>query len=974
MLIVVLFASNLPLLQTSTQALTLLPPPEYARNFRLPGNMRGVVLRPEFSEENELPTIPGARFAEIAALGMNTAIIETTVTKDGRQVLIYDTDINRRAENESDPLSAALDAAQSCGLSVFLVLDLSAFSRDLNTLIAQVHKFVRLYRADGIILDGFGNTRCEESFTRYMAQGSGIGYENWLYEEAQLLFTAAANTIKITDNAVPVGIMLRDVWANFTRDSRGSGTSAAHESYFDSFADTLSFIESGHVDFAVAHTPDALTNASVPVPFEAIAAYWNRACTESDIALYIMHHNQRMGENSAGWLGEDQLLRQISYARTLSAYGGSVFNSPEALRANRLKSTDTLRAFFAAEIDEETLFEDMRLELPRSLSFTTQDAMAIFQGTHDNNFPVYINDTEIVLNEAGSFYIEMPLEIGTNRFALLHKGQAAQYTIERRIIALHSIDASLEARTGTKLEVEGGTEIAVTAVAYRGANVSANINGRTVTLTQQNVPLDDPVLNVSYALFSGTFTAPEGIISREQDLGQIRVSASYRGFTNSILGTNIRVIALPEPPPPPPEPPPPSEVTWYAPDADSAGSQEVVGRIPPVRTSSESARIVRILRDNTHVFAANTTGITRDPTLSYLPAGTREYFRSQVGEFYTTTSGRRVRAADAALENGTGFGENALVALAAGSSGRNAFLRFSLDTRTAFNIGTSWIDFHTAWGGDYNLREFAPTHVYIDFDNVTSVTQLPSFEHNPVFSGGKWETITVSGVTKFRLILQLRTRGVYAGHYATYNASGELFITFRNLGNSLSGLNIVIDPGHGTTESGGFDPGAVGHIREADANLATARLLRDELRIRGANATVLPTHEQFIAPLDRPDVARSRHSADMFISLHCNAVRGNAQAAGQEVWYFNSFSQPLAASLSASMAAYFRAEVYPDRVERNRGAKYAPFLVTLPQDFPSVLVEMGFVTNMEDAMALANEQHQRGIAKAIADGVQNYLK
>jgi N-acetylmuramoyl-L-alanine amidase len=427
-----------------------------------------------------------------------------------------------------------------------------------------------------------------------------------------------------------------------------------------------------------------------------------------------------------------------------------------------------------------------------------------------------------------------------------------------------------------------------------------------VTLTEQSVPLDDPLLNVSYALFSGTYRVPAGIIGRAQSLGTINVTATYRGFSNTIIGANVTVIALPEPPPPPP----PMDVTWF--DRDSAGSGEVVGRISPVRLPSESVQFVRILENNTHVFASNTTGIARNPDFSPQPAGTRDYFRARVGDFYTTANGRRIPRERAALENGVGMGENALTVLAGGTSSGSSFLRLGLDHRSSFNVRLGGVTFHTAWGGDFNVRDFDATHVYIDFDNVTSVTQLPSFEHNRVFSSGRWETVTVDSVPKFRLILQLRQRGVYGGHFASYNSSGNLVLTFPVIRNSLQGMNIVIDPGHGVTASGGFDPGAVAHIREADANLAVARELRDRLRARGANAVILPTHERHIAAGDRPGAART-HNVDLYISLHANAVAGNAGARGQEVWYFTPFSQPLAASISASMAAYFRDNVYEDR-------------------------------------------------------------
>jgi N-acetylmuramoyl-L-alanine amidase len=53
---------------------------------------------------------------------------------------------------------------------------------------------------------------------------------------------------------------------------------------------------------------------------------------------------------------------------------------------------------------------------------------------------------------------------------------------------------------------------------------------------------------------------------------------------------------------------------------------------------------------------------------------------------------------------------------------------------------------------------------------------------------------------------------------------------------------------------------------------------------------------------------------------------------------------------------------------------YSYMWTTKQQDFPSVLLEMGFVSNYEDAMALANPTHQDGIAQAIVDGIVEYLQ
>ena len=933
--------------------ITTVPVREYESRFNLPGNMRGVMLTQRQAANS---------VAELSDWGMNTAII----TPDS-----YNTDLNQT--DQPDQLAEVITAAQDVGLNVFLVFDVNAvvfadggdMSSALNALITEVHKFTLRYRPDGIILDNYYNVRGEESFERYMTYGAGIGYENHLFDTVREFIIAAADTVRLTDNTIPVGLMLRDVWRNQNDTApSGSKTNADFEAFGDGFADTLGLITDNAVDFAVVHTPDALTESAVKVPFEEITNYWGRICKNAGLPMYVLHYNQRIGEQSAGWLGEDQLLRQILSARGTPAYGGSVFNSVGALRENRLNSTDTLRAFYSAQINEETLFENLELNSPRRRNYTTSDAFAIFQGTHDDNFPVYINDEQITLNEAGNFYLESALEVGMNRFTLRHKGQTVNYTIERKIITLHSLDAAIT--NGRKLDVEGGTAVTIGAIAYKGASVTATIGGQKISLTEQKVPLDDSGLNVSYARFSGTYHAPAGIVGSAQNLGTINVTAAYAGFANTIIGAALNVIALPDIPAPPP-----TQVTWY--DRDSAGSGEVVGRINAVRTSSESVQYVRVLANDTHTFAANTSGVTRDPNYSPLPTGAKDYLRSRVGDYVTTVNGKRLHKDDVTVENGNGMGDNALVVLAGGTASGSAFLRIAIDHRSTFNMRLGGVEYSTAWGGEFNVNRFDATHLFIDFDNVTSVTQLPSFEHNMVFSGGRWETVTTSDITKFRLILELRQKGAYAGHLARYDESGQLMLTFPVKANSLSGMNIVIDPGHGVTASG-FDPGAVGHIRESDANIAVARQLRDKLRARGANAVVLPTHESGIEARKRPETARNNHNVDLFISLHCNSAAGNGAAKGQEAWYFTPYSQPLAAAVSASLAGYFRDNVYADKTARNRGAKQSTFLVTIPQDFPSILVEMGFVTNMDDAMALANPAHQAGAATAIADGVQAYLR
>jgi N-acetylmuramoyl-L-alanine amidase len=309
--------------------------------------------------------------------------------------------------------------------------------------------------------------------------------------------------------------------------------------------------------------------------------------------------------------------------------------------------------------------------------------------------------------------------------------------------------------------------------------------------------------------------------------------------------------------------------------------------------------------------------------------------------------------------------------LESGTFGGNSYFEIALDTKISYNVETVGLAFRRDWGSDFNISSFDAEYVYITFDNITSVTKLPSFEANLVFSSGRWEQVVVDGVAKFRLILQLRTSGVYAGNGAYYNTAGNLMLTFPVMTNSLAGKTIVIDPGHGVTATG-FDPGAIGHITEFSANLAVAERVEAQLAALGARVIRLRTEEAFFPTRDRPVAARG-HGVDIFISIHSNRVAGNPEARGTEVFYYTPFSQPLAAAISESVAGYFTNNVYSDGENKNRGAKSSYFWVTVQQDFPSVLVELGFVSNIEDAMALANEEHQDGIADAIVRGIRAYL-
>ncbi len=936
--------------------------------FTLPDNMRAAVITPGVDYclgEQDTAVVTAELediFSNFADIGLNTVIINT-VYEDRAY---YSVDVNEDSEI-FDPTAIAVSTAYNYGVSPYVVMDISHLLADckdgtkqIDTLISKVHRFAIKYPCDGIILDDYYIRRNTETFGEYIDDGSGIGYTNWLYDTADQLFSTASDIVHMTNNSIAVGFMINDMWANSSTNPDGSETEDSVQAYYDGYSDTKSFIENNYVDFAMLRAYGSLTDGTLP--FETVTGWWGDLTSDYDMPMYIVHYNEKIGTTSAGWGAEDQLLRQLTVAKKLDSYNGSVFNSYERLMQNPMGTTSTLTSYFNEQINEESLFDDLRMQSPVKQSFTTSEPSVTFMGSFDSNFPVYFNNSPIKLNDAGNFYFTKDLKVGVNTFTFTHKSKTITYKIERKIVVMKSITASIS--EGKKLQVDGGTKINLSVMAYKGSDIYGMINGQKVPMKESEGKTneDEDDANSSYVRYKGTYTVPQGIIGQEQNLGNIKIYGSNSGYSMEVMGASVIVNAEPEPV---------IEHQAQMFDANSVGTGEVIGTLKSIYKESDSVTYVKTNSDYTIVYDGKTADDIPSPQFSQLPAGTIEPYKSTSGSYYLTESGKRIAQTASTLADGHGIEKNALLVKAIGTSNGKSYIKINMDYKTSFNIRLVGNDYYTAWDGDYNLTSFTATHVAIIFENVTSVTKLPSFENNMVFSAGKWDTVTEDNGTKFRLLLTLRQPGVYAGHGSYYNSDGDLMLTFGVPTNSLSGMTVVIDPGHGYGKSADkFDPGAIGEVVEQEVVLGISKKLASAFESAGANVVRLKSESKFLLTKERPIYAR-QYGCDLYLSIHANKASGAAK--GTEVYYFTSYSQPLAANISSSVSSYFTSNVYSDGANKNRGAKYSYYHVTLQQDFPSVLIEVGFVDNIEDAMAMASSSHQKGIANAIVSGVKSYL-
>ena len=236
---------------------------------------------------------------------------------------------------------------------------------------------------------------------------------------------------------------------------------------------------------------------------------------------------------------------------------------------------------------------------------------------------------------------------------------------------------------------------------------------------------------------------------------------------------------------------------------------------------------------------------------------------------------------------------------------------------------------------------------------------------------------------------------------AAPNAAGERSL-IRALGLKIG--KIVVDAGHGGHDTGTIGPNG---LQEKDLVLDVAlklgKLLEDKL---GAEVVYTRDDDTFI-PLETRTAIANKEQADLFISIHANSS-DDPTARGVETYYLNFTSRADALEVAARENAVSEKSIHElqDLVKkialkekigesrefasdvqrslyaglsakspnlRNRGVKKAPFVVLIGANMPSILAEISFVSNPDDAKKLKTNDYRQRIADSLYKGVFKYV-
>jgi N-acetylmuramoyl-L-alanine amidase len=172
---------------------------------------------------------------------------------------------------------------------------------------------------------------------------------------------------------------------------------------------------------------------------------------------------------------------------------------------------------------------------------------------------------------------------------------------------------------------------------------------------------------------------------------------------------------------------------------------------------------------------------------------------------------------------------------------------------------------------------------------------------------------------------------------------------------------VIVDPGHG-----GKDPGAIGigGLQEKNVVLSISQQVAALLKQQGVQVVMTRKDDRFVDLARRVAMAKG-FRGDLFVSIHANAIANRSHVSGLETYYFSS---------GLRLARTTHNSILQNIKIRDRRVRKARFYVLRKSSMPSILIEVGYVTGVEDSRRLATPAYQSQMAAAIARGILQYVQ
>ena len=548
-------------------------------------------------------------------------------------------------------------------------------------------------------------------------------------------------------------------------------------------------------------------------------------------------------------------------------------------------------------------------------NYQTSTEKIFFIGTAPPDGQVLINGKLVNRSKAGHFSPSFPLQLGENIFKVRYQNQEREIKIIRVSTQPELPQGLGFAKDSLTPAVDiarlPGELICFSAVAPPQATVSVNLVNQNIALLPQpslaQLPPNSSVLTGLNQPNLSILTKYQGCttVANAADLGkpQFNLQLNDQRITQTGLG-KIEILA-------------PTQL----------GVAEIASESGVTRTGPS-------------------TDYSR---LTPLPKGTMASVTGKEGEWLRLDYGAWINSKETKIISGAVAPQTVIRSVGYRQLAEATEMRFPLETAVPVSV------------------EQGNNSFILTLYNTTAQTDTIRLDDDPLISRLDWQQVSPTQV-KYTFNLKKLQQWGYKLRYD----NTTLVLTLRHppqLKNSkrlpLSGIKIVLDPGHGGKESGASGP--TGYL-EKDVNLIISQLLRDELVKRGAKVVMTREDDRDVSLGERQTIINKQEPA-IALSIHHNSLPDNGDAEKTKgfgtFWYHPQ---------SHSLAVFLQNYVVKNLRKPSYGVFWNNLALTRPSAAPAVLLELGFMSSPDEFEEIVNPQAQKKMANTLADGITKWFK
>lgn len=558
--------------------------------------------------------------------------------------------------------------------------------------------------------------------------------------------------------------------------------------------------------------------------------------------------------------------------------------------------------------------QTLKVVYPPAKHQTSADRI-FFIGNAPPTGKVFINGQPVTRSKSGNFAPSLPLQLGDNQFVVRYDNQEIKIQVTRQATQPEIPQGVAFAKNSLTPTVNmtrmTGETICFGAIATPNAKVSVKLANQTIDLAPQP----------QQAFLPNNLAALTG---RNQPQGQT-TAGRYAGCTSFQASGDI---GQPE-----------YQLTLNG----QTITQSAPGKIQIL--SPERLQVAEVTAD----FGVARTGPSTDHSrLTPLPKGTQAAITGTEGDWLRLDYGGWINSKETRIISTT-VAPRTIIRSVGYRQGNNVTeLRFPLQLPVPITV------------------QQANNSLVLTLHNTTAQTDIIRTDDDPVIKRVDWQQLTPQTVQyqiNFKRKQQWGYQLKYEGTTLVLSLRHPPKLSSRSA--SLKGAKILLDPGHGGKESGATGPTG---IREKEVNLIVSKLLRDELIKRGATVVLTREDDREVSLPERQAII-NREQPTIALSIHYNSLPddGNAEKTqGVGMFWYHTQAHDLSIFLHNYLVKKLGRPSY--------GVFWNNLALARPAIAPSVLLELGFMSNPNEFEWITDPKSQKKLAQVLAEGITEWFR